>query len=62
VPLALWLSWAHPLMFLVLLAAMLVVMVTALCLLWKFLRLVAGSFTRRYRRPMSPPARLEVPR
>ncbi len=62
VPLALWLSWAHPVAFLVLLAALLVVMVATLCLLWKFLRLVAGSFTRRYRQPMSPPARLEVHR
>jgi hypothetical protein len=62
VPLALWLSWAHPVAFLVLLAVALVVMVATLCLLWKFLRLVAGSFTKRYRRPMSPPARIEVPR
>ena len=62
VPLALWLSWAHPVAFLVLLAATLIVMVVTLCLLWKFLRLVAGGFTKRYRRPMSPPARIEVSR
>ena len=62
VPLALWLSWAHPVAFLVLLAATLIVMVATLCLLWKFLRLVGGGFTKRYRRPMSPPSRIEVPR
>ncbi len=74
VPLALWLSWAHPYAFFVALAAMLVAMAVTLAVLWRFLRGVVGVFGGRYRRPMAPrpspspttrspglpPARIEV--
>jgi hypothetical protein len=62
VPAALWLSWSHPFAFLVLLGLVLVAMVVTLCVLWRFLRHIAGVFGARYRRPMSPPARVEVQR
>lgn len=54
VPLALWLSWAHPHVFFVALAVMLVVMAVTLAVLWRFLRGVMGVVGGRYRRPMAP--------
>ncbi|MEP7303307.1 MAG: DUF4126 domain-containing protein [Caldimonas sp.] len=60
VPLALWLSWAHPLAFFVALAVALVTMVAATWILWRFLRRAANAVSLRYRRPMPPAAHSEV--
>jgi hypothetical protein len=49
VPVALWLSWAHPTLFFVALAAALVVMVALIWLLAKFLRQLARRLTGRSR-------------
>jgi hypothetical protein len=62
VPVALWLSWAHPFTFLALLAATVGAMLATLFLLRRFLRRVGGAFGTRYRRLMAPPSRLEVQR
>ena len=47
VPAALWLSWTHPLAFFVALALALVVMVAAIVLFAKFLRVLARRLTGR---------------
>jgi len=60
VPLALWLSWTHPLTFLLCLAAMLAAMGSMLWVLWRFLRRVAAGLATRYRRPPASSARIEV--
>ena len=52
VPLVLWLSWVHPLVFFAGLAVTLVVMLATIRLLWRFLRSLASRWGLRYRRPM----------
>jgi len=60
VPLVLWLSWAHPLLFFVALGAALVVMLATIWILGRFLRRAASAVALRYRRPMPPAAQSEV--
>ncbi len=60
VPLALWLSWVHPLAFFAALAVALVAMVTVVFVLWRFLRRAASAVSLRYRRPMPPAAHIET--
>lgn len=62
VPLALWLSWAHPFAFFAALAVALVAMLTTIWILGRFLRRAAGAVALRYRRPMPPAAHIEVNR
>ncbi len=62
VPLALWLSWAHPVAFFVALAFALAVMVATIWILARFLRRAASAVSLRYRRPMPPAAHIEVNR
>jgi hypothetical protein len=68
VPVALWLAWSEPVVFLALLAVVVVAMIVTLIVLWRFLRGVASVFGARYRRPPAnppasptlPPARIEA--
>jgi hypothetical protein len=62
VPAALWLSWAHPFAFLAVLAVVIVAMAATLFLLRRLLRRIGSALGTRYRRPMAPPARVEVQR
>ena len=70
VPLALWLSWAHPFVFMPLLAVALIAMLAATWLLWRFLRNAIRRFASRDRAAEGddhrPPAlshdSLEMPR
>lgn len=52
VPLALWLSWAHPVAFFAALAVAVVVMVATICVLWRFVR---GIVARLRGRPAAAP-------
>ncbi len=60
VPLALWLSWSHPVAFFVALAVALAAMLATVLVLWRFLRRAASAVALRYRRPMPPSAHIEV--
>jgi hypothetical protein len=60
VPLALWLSWSHPVAFFVALAVALAAMLATVLVLWRFLRRAASAVSLRYRRPMPPSAHIEV--
>jgi hypothetical protein len=60
VPLALWLSWSHPVAFFVALAVALAAMLATVLVLWRFLRRAASAVSLRYRRPMLPSAHIEV--
>ena len=62
VPAALWLSWTHPGVFYAALAVALVIMVATIWVLGRFLRRAANAIALRYRRPMPPAARAQVPR
>ena len=61
VPLALWLSWAHPFVLFPLLALAVVAMLAAIWLLWRFLRGLAQRFgpNRPARPALLPPAPYE---
>ncbi|MEO8079871.1 MAG: DUF4126 domain-containing protein [Caldimonas sp.] len=52
VPLALWLSWTHPVAFFAALAVAVVAMLAAIWILWRFLRGVVRRFGQRYPPPM----------
>ncbi|HWK84022.1 MAG TPA: DUF4126 domain-containing protein [Caldimonas sp.] len=60
VPLALWLSWSHPVAFFVALAVALAAMLATVLVLWRFLRRAASAVALRYRRPMPPSAHIEM--
>ena len=62
VPIALWLSWTHPVAFFAALAVALVAMLASIWILGRFLRRAAGAVALRYRRPMPPAAHVELNR
>ena len=62
VPIALWLSWTHPIAFFAALAVALVAMLAVIWVLGRFLRRAGSAVALRYRRPMPPAAHIELNR